>query len=163
MKINERFTTIYNNASVDLNNAYLSLRDKQWVSKRHHVQCMICGSELYSQYLYGKNVSEYSPEQCGWLHVKITDGLYKGTGWICHSCNGHFHDHYVDKYKIMDCLDYKQDGETQFILDRYNVECLNKKKSQNRVLMIDSKKLMDTLDIGLDNGYEIKLKENADV
>ena len=44
---------------------------------------------------------QYSPEQCGWRHLKQINGLeHWKWGWICHSCDGHFDEHWINVDKL---------------------------------------------------------------
>lgn len=71
---------------------------KVWQKKPHYVKCRLCGSELHSQDYLKRIKDEYSPEQCGWRRLKDKDGW--NWGWICHSCDGHFHEHWVNKDEV---------------------------------------------------------------
>lgn len=147
--------------SIDLHNYYLALRDKQWVSKRHYVKCKLCGKEIYSQYLYGKEVSEYSPESCGWKYVRGNDGYYKG--WICHSCNGHFYEHWINRDQFKDCIEYEQEVEIwEPVRDRHGAEIMRFPKYVDQTVTINPKKLLKAFGIEFLEDAEIKyeLKEN---
>lgn len=161
MKIKKLFIDKINQLLVDLNNHYLDHRDKQWASKRHHVKCIICGDEIYSQYLYGKEVSQYSPEQCGWLHIKSTDGLYKGKGWICHSCNGHFHEHWINRDKFKDCIEFTSEVTDEVVIRDCDNNVIKKFPSKiDRHVTIDSKKLLKAFGIECSEDVKYELKEN---
>lgn len=153
MKIKDRI-------SADFSNYYLTLRDKKWVSKRYHVKCIICGSELYSQYLYGKEVSEYSPESCGWKYVRGNDGYYKG--WICHSCNGHFYDHWINRDKFKDCIEYEENVNQGSVKDRNGNDLLHFTKSIESIVRINPKKLLKAFGIECSEDTKYELKENKD-
>ena len=80
---------------VDILNKYEKWTQKKWQSKKQYVKCRICGKELHSDKM------QYSPEQCGWRHLKQINSLeHWKWGWICHSCDGHFDEHWVDVDKL---------------------------------------------------------------
>ena len=80
---------------VDILNKYGNWTQKKWQSKKQYVKCRICGKELHSDKM------QYSPEQCGWRHLKQINGLeHWKWGWICHSCDGHFDEHWINVDKL---------------------------------------------------------------
>lgn len=73
-------------------NKYENWTQKYWLSKPHHVQCKLCNKKIRS------DKDEFSPEQMGWRYLKQTNDLIHWKwGWICHSCDGHFYEHWERK------------------------------------------------------------------
>lgn len=69
-------------------NKYEDRTQKIWLSKPHYIQCKLCGDKMRSD----KDI--YSPEQCGWKKLKVKKFGGRNWGWICHSCDGHFYEHW---------------------------------------------------------------------
>ena len=80
---------------VDILNKYENWTQKKWQSKKQYVKCRISGIELHSDKM------QYSPEQCRWRHLKQINGLkHWEWGWVCHSCAGHFDEHWINVDKL---------------------------------------------------------------
>lgn len=73
----------------DILNKYEEWTQKIWLSKPHHVRCKLCNKVVRSDKI------PFSPEQMGWRHLRQINNIkHQKWGWICHSCDGHFDEHW---------------------------------------------------------------------
>lgn len=126
-------------------NKHEDLTQKRWNSKPHYVRCRICGRVLNSV------KDDYSPEQCGWRH-------FKKYGWICHSCDGHHYEYYVERDKLVDCFSSDVQHCYYPICDYNNGIFYN--IVADKYVNVDLDKLCKTIGINVDGKYEVIVHKN---
>lgn len=137
------------NIKIKLIEFKVNQRRKQWQSKPQHVKCILCSKELYSKYKYGKEVSTASPEEHGWSYINNKTHKWL-NGWLCHNCGMYFEDHWINRDRFKDCIEYESEQiSPREATDHYGNVIMKWHGGIERTVTIRPKKLLNVFGIDL--------------